>query len=86
MQDGFIIEATASGEEIAKIVGGIEEVLQGVPKGHCIISLLSLVILMSKPDISTEDLHDTVEGASKYICMLMDGAGKSSVTPANLMN
>lgn len=86
MSEGTIVEAVATGEEIGKIVGGIEGVLQGVPRGHCIISLLSLAILMSKPDITTEDLHDSVEDTSRHICLLLDTMDKPRITPANLMN
>ena len=82
--DGFIVSASATGEEIGLIVNGLEEALVGVPRGHSIIALLSLTILMSRPDISTEQLHDSVEDVSRYICLLVSADEKQNMPKSQL--
>ena len=67
-----IIEATATGETISTIVASVEETLTGIPKGHCVIALLSMVMCLMHPGISADKLQDGVRDVSRYICMMLD--------------
>ena len=73
MRESMIQEATATGEQIFKIVSDIEPVLAGVSRGDAVIACLSIAISVMNPDISPEKLHDGVSGCSKWICLFLSG-------------
>lgn len=88
MSNSYIVQAHATGEEVSQVVMGIEESLVGVQKGVAIIALLSMTIMLMKPEIATEDLHDAVRDTSQYICLLMsdDPAQQVDIVSKNLLN
>ena len=65
-----IVETTADGAQIAELVLQLEGVLGDVERGPALISLLSLVLIIMHPDITAEQLADSVKDVSKYICMM----------------
>lgn len=80
MSKHIIAESVASGEEIAAIIASIEPTLEGVKRGHGIIALLSLTLVLMNPEILPEELQEGVRNVSQYICLLLDsnnrGEGK----------
>ena len=64
---------TASGEEIDKIIARLEVPLEGVKRGHAVISLLSLAIFIMNPMISGDNMQKALTEMSQFICMSMDG-------------
>ena len=71
MTETMISTAHATGEEIFEIASRIEPALIGVPRGHAVISMLSIAITIMNPDISPEKLQEGVKGASEWICLFL---------------
>ena len=71
-QTAVITETTASSEAIGTIVGKIENVLEGESSGSALIAMLSLCVLMQKPDINPEQLQGAIRDTSRFICLLLD--------------
>jgi len=65
--------AVATGEEINNIVTKIEDVLQDAPRGHAIISCLSLVLILMNPLLTPQELQTGVKDVSQYICCWLEG-------------
>lgn len=66
---------SASGEEIYEIIQGIESVIEGYSRAHCIIAMLALVITCQKPDATPEEIQEGVKGVSEWICTYLDSEG-----------
>lgn len=77
----MITETFASGEDIGLIVKDLEAALEGKNGGHAIIAMLSLVIVMQKPDIEPEDLATVVRDTSRFVCMSLEGTGSIENDP-----
>lgn len=75
MNHSTISEASASGEDIEKLISAMEPVLLGAPRAHVIIAALSLAITLMQPDISVDELQSAVRGASQYICLAVADKG-----------
>ena len=73
MTNSTIQESTASGEEISAIVAQLESSLVNVPRGHGIIALLSIVLIMMYPDIKPAALQSGIKDVSRYICCMLEG-------------
>lgn len=69
-----IVETTATGEEINVLVTAIEDTIMGAPRGHGIIALLSLTLMLMNPDITPDELQQGVRDTSQFICMLVEDA------------
>lgn len=82
----IITETKASSETINTLVNRIEEALDGAPAGAVIISLISLVMLLQKPDITPEQLQMAIKDTSRYICLLLEGMDPQDELPANQVN
>lgn len=86
-----ITRTEATSEEVGKLVGSIEDACVGAPVGVAIIALLSLVILIQKPDISAEGIQTVLKDISNYICLALDGSPTEEIedikdVPTRLMN
>lgn len=68
----MITETTATSESIGAIVGRIENALEGEASGQALIAMLSLCVLIQKPDISPEQLQAAIRDTSRFICLLLD--------------
>lgn len=73
MVESSVVRTEAPSEIIAEIVGRIEDAVVGTRPGHCIIALLSLAILIQKPDISVEALQHVLRDTSNFLCLALDG-------------
>lgn len=80
----IIHESQVSGEEISRIVKQIEPSLDGIPRAHGIIALLSLAIIAMYPDITPEDLTMGVKEVSRHICLLLDTQNNGPVPKSQL--
>lgn len=60
------------GAAVAEIIEAMEPLLLDFPRTHVIIACLTLAVLGQNTDISPEELHDIVKGASQYICTALD--------------
>lgn len=86
-----ITKTEASSEEVSALVGAIEDAVTGAPVGVTIIALLSLAILIQKPDISVEGLQQVLRDTSNYLCMALeeapaDGPDLEEPVPDRLLN
>lgn len=79
-----ITEARATSDAIGNIVGRIEDTLQGESSGTVIIALLSLVILLQKPDVTPEQLQILIRDTSRFICLGLDGVEAEPLTPGQI--
>jgi hypothetical protein len=82
MSEPVITHATASVDEIFNIISALEPVLMEATtnRGHAIIACLSIAVSLQNPNVTPEQLHDAVDGASKWICLFLseqelEGAG-----------
>lgn len=75
----LITEHTLQPYEIAPIVANIEEALGDASREQAIISMLSMILIMTYPDITQEQLASGVKDVSRYICLVLD-------PPPELMN
>ena len=69
MTENILSSATATGEEIFEVVSRLEPELIGLPRGHAVIALLSIVITVMNPDISAAKLKQLVQDTSEFICL-----------------
>jgi hypothetical protein len=83
MTQNPIVESTASGSEIQAIVNRIEPILDGTPVPHAIISLLSIILMLSKPAITPDELQLGVQDISRYICFYLEGTGEVAMKRMN---
>lgn len=82
----LVQEAFATGDEIHTIVSNLEPVLYDVPRGHAIISLLSMTIILMNPLITPDELTESVRQTSEFICLIMEGTGQGEEEGVKLMN
>ena len=68
-----VVETSASGDQVAAVVGMLEDTLEGCPRGLAIISLLTMSIVLQNPSISPEDLQSTIREVSRFLCMMVEG-------------
>lgn len=77
----MISEVTVPGDEIVGIALDLEEALDGVPRNHAIIALLSVVVTILNPDLSVQEIQDGVRGASEWLCLFLEGRGGDEAVP-----
>lgn len=72
-----IQETFATGDEVNTVCEQLEDVLAngGIPRHLALIALISLTLVLMKPDISEEDLQSGVQDVSRFICLLLEGTG-----------
>lgn len=80
----MISEVIVPGDEIVGIALDIEEALDGVPRNHAVIALLSVVVTMLSPDSDVKEIQDAVRGASEWLCLFLEGNDPNA--PKQLMN
>lgn len=70
----IIEEVAVSGEEIHNLCMELEPHL-GANKQAALIACLSIAIAIMDPNVSQEEIREGVSGASKWICLFLDGKG-----------
>lgn len=78
-------EASASSQTIFEIVSKIESVLLGEKRSDVVIACLSIALTLQEPDITAQQLHDGVSGASKWMCLFLSGDDPNQL-PKALLN
>lgn len=84
-QPRLVNESSATGEEISAIVSQLEDSLINIPRGHGIIALLSMALILMDPEILPEQLQQGVRDTSHYICLLLDGNTQSEDEPSKIV-
>ena len=69
----IVTEQSASGEQVAAVVGMLEDTLQGCPRSLAIIALLTMTVVLQNPTISPDDLQTTIKEVSRFLCMMLEG-------------
>ena len=69
----IVTEQSATGDQVAAVVGMLEDTLEGCPRGLAIISLLTMSIVLQNPTISPDDLQSTIKEVSRFLCMMLEG-------------
>lgn len=70
------IHVNVSGADIADLAYKIANTMAGVPIAQCVVTLISLSIILQKPRISTDDLTTAIYAISQYITMLIGDVGE----------
>lgn len=86
MNESTLMTTTVTGEEIAEVTEKIETAIMGTQRGHAIVALLSMVIILMKPDITMDEMAAQVEAISRYICLSLDDTGITVKTDPAKMN
>jgi hypothetical protein len=86
MAQGTIITTTATGSEISAIINVLEGALDGVDRGHAIISCLSLVLALMDPEITSLDLQVGVRDVSQFVCLWLDSRTDEPTVPKIQLN
>lgn len=82
----IVQESYATGEEINEIISNIEPALYDVNRGHAIIALLSLSLILMNPMVSEEDLHRGVKETSQFMCLFLEGIEPHAPGEEKLLN
>ena len=72
-QNSMITNTTATSEDIGVLIEKLETALEGEISGNCLIAMLSLCVLMQKPNIEPEQLQAAIRDASRFICLVLEG-------------
>jgi hypothetical protein len=72
MNESTLMTTTVTGDDVAAVTMKIEEAIIGTPRGHAIVALLSMILILMKPDITMEEMGTQVENISRYICLSLD--------------
>ena len=87
MPQGTILTTTATGSEISAIINVLEGALDGVDRGHAIISCLSLVLALMDPEITSVELQTGIRDVSQFVCMWLDSRDEGTPNgPKIVMN
>lgn len=85
-----ILEAAVSGQEIEDIIAQrLIPAIADVERSKVMLSLLTFFIVLMKPDLSAEELTNTVKQSSQFMCLLLSeqmGADTNETIPPNEMN
>ena len=68
----LITEHVLQPYEIAPVVADLESMLSGVSREVSIISMLSMILIMTHPEITQDQLTAGVKDVSRYICLVLD--------------
>ncbi len=71
-----IIQASATGEQIARIVNNIQEAVSEESRTDILMACLSMAIILQEPDITPSNLVKGVKESSQFIALYL-----SSLTP-----
>ena len=69
----IVTEQSATGDQVAAVVGMLEDTLEGCPRSLAIISLLTMATVLQNPAISPDDLQTTIKEVSRFLCMMLEG-------------
>ena len=85
-EPGLIQEIYATGMDVHNIVEKIEPVLAGLPRGHVLIALMTMAIIIQHPEITPEQLQEGVKGLSQWMALFLSTTDESGETPKELLN
>ena len=75
-----IVKFQVSGEEINKVIEErLDPALDGLPTGTCILSMLTLIIEILRPDLEGEELIKEVMEASKMLMLSVAQDGLETI-------
>lgn len=68
----MIVEAKVTGEEIERIISDkLFPAVEDEERAASIISMLTLVLTLMKPEISPKEIQDGVRGVSEWMCLFL---------------
>lgn len=76
----IVEEINATGSEISDIVEALTEVLEGAPRGHAIMGLIALALVLQSPSLEGEQLPDLILEVSKFLCTVLAGTDEPNPT------
>lgn len=80
----WIFKAEVSGEDVQKVLERIEPLVVDIPKTHVMLACLGLAFMLQDPDMSVEELHDGVLGASQWICLYLHRLEENKLVPGTV--
>jgi len=73
-----IIETQATGKQIERLVDKILQALDGEDRAHGVMACMALALILTKEDITSEQIQEGIKGMSQYIvCFLGDPKGST---------
>lgn len=84
-----ILEAALSGDEVESIIAQrLIPAIADLERTKVMLSLLTFFVVLMKPDLTAEELTNTVKQTSQFVClMLSEQAGADTgPVPENEMN
>ena len=68
---GPIIETQATGPEVERLADKIIPILEGEERSLAVITMLTLVLSIVKPEITSDEVFGGVKGISEWMCMYL---------------
>ena len=86
MSETTITEIRATSEEIIQIVDELEPIVLAYPPAHSIMAMLSITLMMQKPDITPKEISDGVRAVSEAVCTFLASTTEEHKKNRALMN
>lgn len=71
--ESHVIELHATGEEVGKIIQKIASVVQDDEPSTCLMALLSSAMMVMYPQVTDDQLLQSVHELSQQMCLMIDG-------------
>lgn len=79
MSKFILTHEIVTGAEIHELVKEVEDLLEGKDRKTVIVALLSLVLFYQNPDMSEDELIESVKLTSRYTATVATGVGDGVV-------
>jgi hypothetical protein len=76
--EASVVVATATGDEIGAIAAKIMPAIDGENQSHTIMALLGIAMMLMYPAVTDDQLSQSVDDISRYMCLLIDGYANPS--------
>lgn len=73
MNESTIVTGTATGDEVGAVAAKIMPVINGEKESSTIAALLGIAMMLIYPAATDDQLTQSVDDISRYMCMLADG-------------
>jgi hypothetical protein len=68
----FMMESKVETEDLSELMMKIDDILDGNPRSHVLVALISTTLITMHPEIRPEELQSGVREVSKFICEMIE--------------
>lgn len=79
----FIAESQVDPRDLSELMMKIDEVCDGHPRTHVLVSLLSVLLYTFNPEITPEEVAEGIKEVSKFIVSRMADSPSSQIIHLN---